>query len=72
MATIGSQRVALFEKVKRCDFIGGSAFLGVSFVVAKSPVHAQSFSLPAVDVNVDLAATPSAPHLSVFHHASLP
>ena len=50
----GHQGVALFEKIRRYDFVEGHEPLVVAFEVSKGPSQAQSLSLVLLPSDMDV------------------
>jgi hypothetical protein len=77
MASVGSLFAYLIirdwhelRRIRRCDLVGGSGFLRVSFEILKARVRqAQCLSLPAVwNLNTELSATSPVPCLAAFFY----
>lgn len=61
---LGHHRVALFGRIRRCDFTRGSLSLGVRLRLQKPRPGQRLFLLP-VDLDEELSAARLAPCLSV-------
>lgn len=63
--------MTLFERIRVCDFVGGSVSLGMGFEVSEvqAKPSVSVFLLPA-GLDVELSAPSPTPRLPAFYHAS--